>query len=241
MDLMHALPYLSTLVTLVFAGTVFRRYLRGRRMHTLMWSIGLLLYAIGTFAEAYLEAAWSPLVLRLWYLTGAMLTAAWLAQGSVYLLVRRPRVAHGALAALAVLSLAAIVLVALAPLDPSAYRAGVPISSQYKDILTRTGPTVVLTIGLNIFGTLGLVGGAAYSAWLFWRKHVLAQRMVGNILIAAGGLFPALAGTLIRIGLGDWLSISELLGAAIMFWGFTLATHPQPAEQDRAAAVSAGA
>jgi len=45
---------------------------------------------------------------------------------------------------------------------------------------------------LNIYGTLALVGGAIYSAYIFWRKRVLFHRMIGNILIAAGALAPAM-------------------------------------------------
>jgi hypothetical protein len=239
MDLIHALPFLSTAITLAFAGAVFQRFLKGRRKHTLLWSLGLLLYAAGTFSEAFLALAWSPFILRLWYLSGAMLTAAWLAQGSIYLLVRKPRVADALLIGLVGLTLVAIALVFSAPLAATAFRAGVPVSTQYKEILTRTGPMVALTIFLNLYGTLGLVGGAAYSAWLFWRKRILVNRMLGNLLIAGGALFPALAGTLIRVGLGDWLYVSELIGAAVMFAGFSLATQPAPVERERPASAPA--
>ena len=37
-------------------------------------------------------------------------------------------------------------------------------------------------------GTLTLVGGTIYAAFLFWRKKVLVNRLYGNILIAAGAL-----------------------------------------------------
>jgi hypothetical protein len=59
----------------------------------------------------------------------------------------------------------------------------------------------------------------------------LPNRVIGNVLIAAGALFPAGAGTFIKLGLGDWLYVSELLGATLMFFGFWLATRPQPAEE----------
>ncbi len=241
MDLIHALPFLSTTVTLAFAGAVFHRYLKGRRLHTLLWSLGLLWYAAGTFSEAYLAVAWSPFVLRLWYLSGAMLTAAWLAQGSFYLLIRKPGVAHALLAGLLILSALSAVLVFTAPVDGAAFRFGAPISTQYKDLLTRGGLTVPLTIFLNLYGTVGLVGGAAYSAWLFWRKRVLFNRMLGNLFIALGALFPAMAGALIRAGLGDWLYVSELIGAAVMFAGFTLATQPRPVEKEKPATLPARA
>jgi hypothetical protein len=239
MDLLHLLPFISTAITFVFAATVLNRYRIGRRPHSLMWGIGLTLYGLGTLAEAYLALRWSATLLRLWYLCGAMLTAAWLGQGTIFLLVRKPGVATGIAIGLGVVSLVAVIAVFTAPVNPAPFQPGLPISTQYRELLTRTGPMILLTILLNIYGTVTLVGGAAYSAYLFWRKHVLANRMFGNILIAAGALLPASAGTLISLGLGDWLYVSELLGATIMFFGFWLATQPQPMDRPARAAVRA--
>jgi hypothetical protein len=82
------------------------------------------------------------------------------------------------------------------------------------------------------------VGGAIWSAWLFWRKQVLPQRMIGNIFIAMGALFPAAGGTLVKLGLGDWLYASELLGAILMFVGFWLATQMQVASAEAKAGAA---
>ena len=239
MDILLVLPFVSTAITVAFAGAVFSRYLKGKRLHSLMWGIGLLLYAAGTFSEAYLALGWSDFLLRMWYLSGAMLTAAWLGQGTIYLLVRRPGVAHVLTALLALVSLVAIGAVFTAPVSAAAFHTGVPISTTYKTIMTRSGLIVLLTILLNIYGTITLVGGAIYSAFLFWRKRVLPNRVIGNVFIAAGALMPAAGGTFIKLGLGDWLYLSELLGAAIMFLGFWLATQPQPAEEPTRAAALA--
>ncbi|MEK7312781.1 MAG: hypothetical protein AAB382_12480 [Chloroflexota bacterium] len=240
MDIVHVLPFLSTGIMLVFTGAVFGRYfLRHRRPHLLLWGIGLALYAIGTFTEAYLAVSWSPLMLRLWYLCGAMLTAAWLGQGTMYLLIRKPGIAHALTALLVAASVVAIGGIFTAPLDASAFRLGVPISSQYRDILARSGLVVLLTVWLNIYGTVGLIGGALWSAYLFWRKRVLPNRVLGNVFIAVGAFFPASAGTFIKLGLADWLYLSELLGAALMFVGFWIATQPQPAEKSATATMAA--
>ena len=240
MDIVHVLPFLSTGIMLVFTGAVFGRYfLRHRRPHLLLWGIGLALYAIGTFTEAYLAVSWSPLMLRLWYLCGAMLTAAWLGQGTMYLLIRKPGIAHALTALLVAASVVAIGGIFTAPLDASAFRLGVPISSQYRDILARSGLIVLLTVWLNIYGTVGLIGGALWSAYLFWRKRVLPNRVLGSVFIAVGAFFPASAGTFIKLGLADWLYLSELLGAALMFVGFWIATQPQPAEKSATATMAA--
>jgi hypothetical protein len=223
---MNPIPLFSTVVTFVFVAAVFRRYLMRRGAHLLMWTIGLGLYGLGTLTEVLLSLSFHGVLLKLWYLCGAMLTAAWLGQGTLHLLVRKGRAAWWLTAGLGAVSLAAAGLVLSAPLTQAvgAYHTSLPVSTQYKEILVRGGAVIALTIVLNIYGTLTMVGGAIYSAYLFWRKQVLLNRVIGNILIAAGALMPAMAGSMVKAGLVDALYASELLGAILMFTGFLTAT-----------------
>ncbi len=229
---MHYIPFLSTLVSFAFAVAVLNRYRVRKGTHLLLWGIGLILYGLGTLSEVILGFTFNALVLKIWYLSGAMLTAAWLGQGTIFLLVRRSGLATGLAVFLVVLSLASLVLILAAPVSgaAAAYDVSQPISGQYKEILSRNGAIIALTIFLNLYGTVGLVGGALYSAYLFWRKRVLAYRMWGNFLIAAGALMPAMAGSFIKAGLVDWLYLSELIGVVLMYVGFLWATaRPQVA------------
>ena len=93
-----------------------------------------------------------------------------------------------------------------------------------------------MTILLNIYGTLTLVGGAIYSAIIFFRKRVLVNRMTGNILIAVGALAPAMAGSFVKMGLVDGLYLSELIGVVLMYIGFIQATTAPARETAPAAA-----
>jgi hypothetical protein len=237
---MHYIPILSTLVTFIFAVAVFARYRYKHGNHLLMWGIGLVFYGLGTLTEVVLSLTFSPIALKVWYLCGAMLTAAWLGQGTVFLLVRRRNVAPAMAAGLAVVSLLSLALILAAPITPAAaaYNTAVPVSVQYKDILTRSGIITLLTILLNIYGTLTLVGGAIYSAFLFWRKKVLVNRLLGNILIAGGALMPAMAGSFVKAGLVDWLYLSEFLGVLLMYIGFLQATTVKATEQKPVTAAS---
>jgi len=221
---MTYIPYLSTLVTFAFAVAVYNRYRQRGGTHLLLWALGLLFYGLGTLSEVTLSLTFSVYVLKIWYLTGAMLTAAWLGMGTVHLLIRKGRVAQITTWVLAGVSLLAFLLVITAPALSLSYNVTLPASEQYKDILTRSGLTILLTILLNIYGTLTLVGGAIYSAFLFWRKKILANRMFGNVLIAAGALSPAMGGTLLKAGYTDMLYISEFIGAILMYIGFVMST-----------------
>jgi hypothetical protein len=85
------LPLISSIVSFVFAFFVFQRYFkRTDKYHLLLWGIGMIFYGIGGFCEWYYGfLGWNSFVFRLWYLVGAILVAAWLGQGTVYLLAKR--------------------------------------------------------------------------------------------------------------------------------------------------------
>jgi hypothetical protein len=224
---------LSTILALVFTVVVFNRYRSRGRFYLLLWAFGLLLYGIGTLSEVVMIFTFSDFALRAWYLSGALLTAAWLGQGTIHLLVRRRYVAPTLTVILGVISVVALVLVIRAPITAAAasYDLTQPISAQYDEILTREGLIRVLPPVLNIYGTVALIGGAVYSAYIFWRKRVLAGRMYGNILIAAGAFMPAMGGSLLKAGLADLLYVSEFLGVVLMYAGFLVATAEVPEEE----------
>jgi len=79
----------------------------------------------------------------------------------------------------------------------------------------------LMTPFFNSFGTVALVGGALYSAWIFWRKKILPHRVASNVLIAVGAMLPALGGTIMRF----WDSLAafyvlELVGVVVIYVGF---------------------
>ncbi len=81
------IPIGTTLVAACFAPLVFRRW-RERRSgpHLLWWSIGIAMYGVGTFTESFTTLfGWHEPVFRAWYISGALLGGAPLAQGTVYL------------------------------------------------------------------------------------------------------------------------------------------------------------
>ena len=220
------LPFLSSLISFVFAFFVLRRYARKKGAHLLLWGIGMIFYGVGGFCEGYYGAfGWNPLVFRLWYLVGAILVAAWLGQGTVYLLARR-RWAHALMVLLILGSIWGAYRVFTASLDPTLMIGGGHTGSEMSGHAITSPGVRTLTPIFNLYGTVTLVGGAVYSAWIFFRKRILLHRTIGNILIAAGALAPAFGGLFSRMGVASALYIGELLGAVLMFLGFLRATTP---------------
>jgi hypothetical protein len=227
MNVINALlPFLASLVSFTFAFFIFRRYRVRRGPHLLLWGIGMVFYGIGGFCEAYFGVfGWSPLIFRMWYLFGAMLVAAWLGQGTVYLLAKR-RWANALMVVLAVASLYGAFRVFTAELDPSLMTSGLHTGSELSGHAIVTPGVRSLTPFFNLYGTVTLVGGAVYSAWIFWRKRILLHRTIGNILIAVGAMLPAFGGAFSRFGVSGVLYLTELLGAVLIFIGFIRAITP---------------
>jgi hypothetical protein len=213
---MHsAVPLASAIISFVFAIIVLDQYFARRKPYQLIWSIGLLMYAVSTGCEFWAEArGLTSLTYQVWYLFGAIFSAAYLGMGTLYLLVRR-RVVHYILAVMIVLSIYAAVRIFSSSVDIGNAQTLAGISK------VMPSDVRILTPIFNVFGTIALVGGALYSAWIFWRKRILPNRMIGNILIAIGALLPVVSGTGTKVAGSFQLSyLFELLGIIIIFIGF---------------------
>jgi hypothetical protein len=236
------LPLISSIVSFVFAFFIFKRYLvRKKGAHLILWGTGMIFYGIGGFCEWYYGFwGWNPLIYRFWYLFGAILVAAWLGQGTVYLLAKR-KWANTLMIILVIGSLYGAFRVFTATLDPSLLTTSVHTGSELSGHAITTEGVRGLTPIFNLYGTVTLVGGALYSAWIFYRKRILLHRTIGNILIAVGALAPAFGGAGSRMGIPAALYIGELLGAVLMFIGFWRATTPMKAQQPESTSYPATA
>jgi hypothetical protein len=226
MPLNNILPFFSTVIMAVFTISVLRRYMARRNPAFLYWGIGLGMFGAGSFGEAYLALAWSPVVFYIWYLFGAALNAGWIGHGTLHLLVKK-RWVRLLSALLVVGSIITSILMLTTPLDASNFDPNIAISQQYRDIMPRGAPVRLTTPFFNVYGLVTLVGGALYSAFLFWRKRVLPNRVLGNVLIAIGALSIGFASSLARLGYGEYLYIGELIAAILMYGGFLMAAAPK--------------
>ncbi len=83
------LPGLTSALSLVFTVMLIDQWRERRRGFQLAWAFGMACYALGSGAEALAGATgWSEPIYRVWYLTGAVWTAAWLGLGTAFLLGR---------------------------------------------------------------------------------------------------------------------------------------------------------
>jgi hypothetical protein len=82
-----------------------------------------------------------------------------------------------------------------------------------------------LTPFFNIYGIITLIGGAIYSAWVFWRKQIMAHRALGNVLIAGAAILGGGGSAFARFGMLTYLYLLELTSLIMMYVGFRFATR----------------
>ncbi|HYM39191.1 MAG TPA: hypothetical protein VEY12_03460 [Thermoplasmata archaeon] len=194
----------ATAVSVLFSALVFRQWLGRRKRYQLAWSVGLGLYALAAFTQFLAEAyGWSEGIYKVYYLVAAPLVAV-LGVGSLFLVSRRGGYAFAAYTA--VLFLAFAWILANASVNASAFLLPIPGGDGFAESVRLWSPV------FTIPGSLALIGVAAYSYW--------KTRLAFNAWIAIGALVVAAGGSLARFGIPWALYLSELIGIALMFWGF---------------------
>lgn len=212
------LPVVTTVLSAFFCYQLFSRYrAKGGGFHLLWWGIGMATYGIGTFTEAYTSIlGWNETVFRCWYIAGAFLGGYPLAQGSIYLLMKR-RFAHRSAIVVSSLIALASIFVLLTPVDPSLAEA-----HRLSGKVMEWSWVRLISPFFNLYAVAFLVGGAVVSALRFRRAPSLRDRYVGNILIAVGAILPGIGGSLTRAGYVEALYVTELIGLCLIYGGYRL-------------------
>ncbi len=220
LPLVDYLPVATTLVAAAFAAALFRRFReRHTGPHLAWWAAGVLVYGVGTFTEAATTLfGWHEWLFRAWYVSGALLGGAPLAQGTAYLLLRRRTANWLTVALVSSVALASVVVL----LTPITY-ARVEPHHLTGQVFASAWPRVFAPF-LNTYAFVLLVGGAALSAWRFSRKTATRNRFIGNVLIAVGALLPGIGGAATRYGHTEVLYVTELIGLILIYAGYRQAT-----------------
>jgi hypothetical protein len=215
-DPIHFVPLATTLVAAFFAPAVFRRW-RERRSgpHLLWWSMGIALYGVGTLTESLTTLfGWNSWVFRAWYVSGALLGGAPLAQGTVYLMFSR-KLANRLSALLIATVLVAATLVILSPIDPALVEP-----HRLAGRVMEWHAARLFSPFINSYAALFLIGGAALSAWRFRHDPSARHRFVGNVFIALGAMLPGIGGTATRFGHVEVLYATEFVGLILIWVGY---------------------
>jgi hypothetical protein len=224
----------ATLVAGAFTLSTFDRWLRRSQPHELAWTIAMGLFVVGSSALWWAESSgWNLLAFRVFFLAGAVLNVAWLALGTVYLLVG-VRAGNITRTWLVWLSGFATGVVMLAPTKASVVANEFPTGRK----IFGVAPRVLAAVGSGV-PALFIIVGALWSAWRVVRhKNASSSKnanrtvtspkrlALGNVLIAIGTLVLSASGTLAgRLGQDRAFAITLLVGVSILFSGFLVASN----------------
>lgn len=204
-------------MALAFTAALWRRYRERGGRHLFWWGIGTLTYALGTTTESLTTLfGWHEPIFRAWYITGALLGGAPLAQGTVYLMFSRRTADRMTLIAGTVVLVAATCTV-LSPIDYSAVQT-------YR----LTGHVLIwswvrlFSPFINLYAVTFLIGGAIVSALRYRKRRETRHRYLGNVCIALGALLPGIGGGFTRFGHTEVLYVTELIGLLLIYVGYRL-------------------
>lgn len=193
--------------------------------HQLVWTAALTLGLLAAlFYLLFLVSGHNSLLFKLYYVCGALLMAAYLGLGSIYLLSPR-RYAHWTAVVLVFLSIVGAVLLISAGVDGARLAHAAQVVGPGTNAL-RPGAWKAMVAMLNTFGALAVIGGALYSGWSTWKRHSPPTFLWANVLIAAGTFLASLAGAAADQGSfagSFWLILA--FGFVVLFAGFLLTTR----------------
>lgn len=215
MEFINYVPVFTTLFGLYFFSVLYTHWKKNKSsLHVLWWMIGILTYMAGTVTESVnVLAGFSIVNFKTWYITGALLGGAPLAQGTVYLLCKR-KTANMLTVIISSIIIGAAVLVILSPVKTEL------ISGRLSGKLLEWKFIRYITPFINLYAFIFLVGGAVYSAFRYAKLPAYRQRFTGNLLIAVGGLLPGIGGSFTKFGYVEVLFVTELFGLLIIYWGY---------------------
>lgn len=224
----HYLPIATSFFSLWFSYVLFRRYRERGGLHLFWWGLGALMYGVGTVTESLTTLfGWNEPVFRAWYISGALLGGAPLAQGTVYLLLKK-KTAHRLTAVLLTVVTVAATFVLLTPIDYSVVEP-----HRLTGAVMEWSRVRLFSPFINLYAATFLIGGAILSAVRYRRIEGMENRVIGNVLIAVGALLPGIGGTFTRFGHVEVLYVTELIGILLIYAGFrfNVSTGPSPLGQ----------
>jgi hypothetical protein len=215
MEFINYIPIVTTLFGIYFFAILYSHWKEKKSSkHVFWWMIGVLTYVAGTITESInVLGGFSVANFKAWYITGALLGGAPLAQGTVYLLCKR-KTANILTVILITVIVCASILVVLSPVKTEL------ITGKLSGKLLDWKFIRYITPFINLYAFIFLVGGAIYSAIRYARTRQYKKRFTGNLLIAIGGLLPGIGGSFTKFGYVEVLFVTELIGLIFIYLGY---------------------
>lgn len=220
-SIVHYIPIVTTILTVPFALEILRRYRQHPdRVHLLWWAAGVGIYGLGTLTEALTTlVGWRAPIFRAWYITGALMGGAPLAQGTVYLLLPRRRANQLTVLLVSLVAVAATAAI-LSPIDYSRVEAHRLTGRVFEWTWVRRFSPFI-----NLYAVVFLIGGAILSAIRYSRQPDTRHRMFANVLIAIGAILPGIGGTATRMGYVEVLYVTEFVGLLLIWAGYRMSVY----------------
>jgi len=218
--LANYIPLITTIVASVFTILLLWQYIHRKKIHQLVWTTAMALYAISAFMEflANLDIIGPSIpLIKVYYVSAGPLVGL-LGAGVLFLLVKR-KFANIYLGAVVVLAIALLGAVMLADFDQAkidtSFQKG--LAQGFHDVSTSFPLTARIPfIVLSATGGIVLVVGALYS-------FVRDRSRTYNIPLLLGGLLPSLGGSLLGLlNSADVFFEFELAGTVFLFAGFVM-------------------
>ncbi len=218
MNWVYYIPIGTFILSIFFSFRLYSHFRhKPEATYILWWLIGVLTYGAGTLTESLNTlVGWSVTNFKWWYITGALLGGAPLAQGTVYLLLPK-RSAHVLSALLISLIVIASVCVWLSPVNLSLVNPERMSGKIFKWQWVRSFSPFI-----NIYALAFLVGGAVFSAVKYFKSQGSSTRFWGNLWIALGGLLPGIGGSFTRFGYVEVLYVTEFTGLILIMIAYRL-------------------
>jgi hypothetical protein len=218
MHWIHYIPIVTTLFAAYFLVILYNHWQKKKdALYIFWWMLGVFFYGAGTVTESINTlAGFSVANFRAWYILGALLGGAPLAQGTVYLLIKRKTANVLTVILITVVTITSI-LVILSPVHPELIE-----NNRMTGKILEWKFVRYITPFINLYAFTFLVGGAIYSAVYYARHNAQRNRFVGNVLIAIGGLLPGIGGSFTKFGYVEVLYVTEFIGLALIYSGYRI-------------------
>lgn len=212
---------IASLIGVGFSLELLLKSFRSKKPYIISWTIAVIMYTVATIAlVSGLINGWNYINFGIFYFFGGITNVPAFGIGSAYLIFDDNKV--NVISGLYVLFvLGAVFSIFTSGIPDFSNIQGIPEGSQLYEI---SGPRMWAILG-NSFGSISLVGIAAYSIYKF--RRVDEDLVTTNVLIVVGSFSPALSGVLLALGDSASKTLSLLVGMFLIYLGYRVSQRPK--------------